>query len=326
MPRDSQNKILIISNEFDPTADCLVALFQHVGIECIRWPTTFFPLKSSLSVKIADGDVDGSIEIHGQTVPLSEIRSVWYRQGHPFGVSSVLSPNEKKFAESESNSAFSGLLRLVDCFWVNHPDKTRIASCKASQLKVAQELGFLVPKTLISNDPDRVRGFFAECDGQIVYKAFASGFVPMGEKVCLTSPVSKEHLDNIHLIQTSAGIFQENIHKQLDLRITVIGSTVFAVEIHSQEHERSAQDWRAGNIEDMRHCEHELPEQIKNLCLKFLDHFGLVFGAIDMILAPDGRYIFLENNPTGQFGWIEGRTGLPLTAAVAEMLIAGEVS
>jgi glutathione synthase/RimK-type ligase-like ATP-grasp enzyme len=323
MPQDSQNKILIISHEFDPHVDWMVAMLEYVGTQCIRWPTKFFPLESSLSIEIADGRVDGSIEIHGQTVALSAIRSIWYRQGYPFTVSSALPADERRFAESESNSAFSGLLRLVDCLWVNHPDKIRIASCKVLQLRVAQELGFLVPRTLISNDPDKVRGFFAECDGEIVYKAFASGFVSMGKKVCLTSTVSRKHLDKIDLIRTSAGIFQENIHKQVDLRITVIGRSVFAVEIHSQDEKRSVQDWRAGSVEDMRHCRHELPAEIERLCLAFLDHFGLVFGAIDMILTPDGRYIFLENNPTGQFGWVEGRTGLPLTAALAEMLIAG---
>ncbi|MEY2394400.1 MAG: hypothetical protein QOF94_745, partial [Acidobacteriaceae bacterium] len=267
MPHDSRNKILIISHEFDPHVDWMVALLEHIGVECIRWPTSFFPLRSSLSVEIAGGQVDGSIEIDGKIVAFSQIRSVWYRYGYSFVVSSGLSANVRRFAESEANSAFSGLMRLVDWFWVNHPDKVRIASCKVLQLSVAQELGFSVPKTLISNDPHKVREFFAECDGQIVYKAFTSGFVPMGDKVCLTSPVSKEHLDRIHLIQTSSGIFQENIPKRFDLRITVIGRRVFAVEIHSQAHEVSRQDWRAGKVEDMRHCEHELPMQIETLCL-----------------------------------------------------------
>lgn len=326
MPHDSQNKILIISHEFDPHVDFMVALLEEVGIPCIRWPTSFFPLKSSVSLEIADGQLDGLLEIQGKTVALSEIRSVWYRQGFSSVVSVTLSANEQRFAEREANAAFSGVMRLLDSFWVNHPDKVRVASCKASQLGVAQELGFTVPKTLITNDPDKVREFFAKCDGQIVYKAFLSGFVPMAEKVCFTSPVLKEHLDKIDLIQTSSGIFQQNISKRVDLRITVIGRRVFAVEIHSQEHERSRQDWRASNVETMRHCEHELPSQIENRCLRLLEHFGLAFGAIDMILTPDGQYVFLENNPTGQFGWVEGRTGLPLTAALAEMLIVGEIT
>jgi glutathione synthase/RimK-type ligase-like ATP-grasp enzyme len=326
MPPVSRNKILIIGHEFDPHADCMVASLEGLGIQCIRWPASLFPLRSFLRLEISDGQVDGSIEICGKTFSLGEIRSVWYRPTASFVVPQELSTSEQRFAQSEASSAFYGLMRVVDWFWVNHPDKVRIASCKALQLKVAKELGLLVPRTLITNDPDKVRGLFSECNGQIVFKAFGSGFVPMADKVCLTSAVLPEHLDKISLIKSSAGIFQENIPKRVDLRITVIGRRVFAAEIHSQEHAQSKQDWRAGSVEQMHHCEHALPSQIEDLCLRFLDYFGLAYGAIDMILTPDGRYVFLENNPIGQFGWVEGRTGLPLTAALAEMLTAGRVS
>lgn len=325
MFHNSRNTILIISKEFDPHVDWVVALFQRASVRCIRWPTSFFPLQSFLRYKIADGNVEGTIEIHGKTVDLREIRSVWFRHTTSFVLPPNLPDGEKRFVQSEADSAFYGLMRIGDWFWVNHPDKNRVASSKALQLKVAQDLGFSIPKTLITNDPDKVREFFSECDGQIVYKAFESGFYLTTHRGCYTAPVSKNHLENVQLIQNSGGIFQENISKRVDLRITVIGRRVFAVEIHSQDHERSKYDWRAGKMEDMRHYRHELPPQIEGLCLRFIEHFGLAFGAIDMILTPDGRYIFLENNPNGQFGWIEGRTGLPLTAALVEMLIAGRV-
>jgi hypothetical protein len=42
-----------------------------------------------------------------------------------------------------------------------------------------------------------------------------------------------------------------------------------------------------------------------------------------MIVTPSGQYVFLENNPNGQFGWIETKTGQPLTETLARMLIAG---
>jgi hypothetical protein len=31
--------------------------------------------------------------------------------------------------------------------------------------------------------------------------------------------------------------------------------------------------------------------------------------------------VFLEINPSGQYGWIEGLTGLPITQAIAELLV-----
>jgi hypothetical protein len=49
--------------------------------------------------------------------------------------------------------------------------------------------------------------------------------------------------------------------------------------------------------------------------MKFPDKL-LAYSAIDLLYAPDGRYIFLELNAVGQFGWLEGRTGIPLYATL----------
>jgi hypothetical protein len=50
---------------------------------------------------------------------------------------------------------------------------------------------------------------------------------------------------------------------------------------------------------------------------------GLVYGAIDLRLTPEGRYVFLEINPSGQFLYVEHATGQPITAALAKALIEG---
>jgi glutathione synthase/RimK-type ligase-like ATP-grasp enzyme len=47
---------------------------------------------------------------------------------------------------------------------------------------------------------------------------------------------------------------------------------------------------------------------------------GLVYGAIDMRRTADGRYVFLEINPAGQWLFIEERTKQPITSAVAGKL------
>ena len=47
---------------------------------------------------------------------------------------------------------------------------------------------------------------------------------------------------------------------------------------------------------------------------------GVSFGAVDMIVTPNDRYVFLEINPSGQFGWIEKLTGLPISRTIAEVL------
>jgi hypothetical protein len=51
-----------------------------------------------------------------------------------------------------------------------------------------------------------------------------------------------------------------------------------------------------------------------------LDWSGLMFGAFDFGLTADGAVWFYELNPGGQWAWLEEETGLPMTAAMADLL------
>jgi hypothetical protein len=42
---------------------------------------------------------------------------------------------------------------------------------------------------------------------------------------------------------------------------------------------------------------------------------------MDMIVTPDGEYKWIELNPAGQFLWIQERVGVPLTEAMANLLV-----
>jgi hypothetical protein len=59
------------------------------------------------------------------------------------------------------------------------------------------------------------------------------------------------------------------------------------------------------------------------MCRDLLTRLGLVFGCLDLIVTPDGRYVFLEINQMGQFLFIERWTGLPLLDTFAELLLQG---
>jgi glutathione synthase/RimK-type ligase-like ATP-grasp enzyme len=115
-------------------------------------------------------------------------------------------------------------------------------------------------------------------------------------------------------------IFQEYIEAKVDLRITVVGDDIFPAEIGSQE-----TSYRV----DFRMCMHEadirphvLPPAVAAKITDLMRALGLVYGAIDMRLTPDGEYVFLEINPAGQWLFIEQRTGQPITATLARYMIA----
>ena len=55
-----------------------------------------------------------------------------------------------------------------------------------------------------------------------------------------------------------------------------------------------------------------LPEQVEASLLRLMDRFGINFASLDMILTPEGEFVFLELNPNGAWLWLEFELGLPL--------------
>jgi glutathione synthase/RimK-type ligase-like ATP-grasp enzyme len=116
-------------------------------------------------------------------------------------------------------------------------------------------------------------------------------------------------------------IFQAYVPKRLEVRVTVVGSAIFPAEIHSQQTHRTRHDWRRYDHGETPYLPHALPGHVAERCLRLVAELGLCYGAIDLVLTPDGRYVFLEINPNGQYLWIEHATGMPISGAVCDLLL-----
>ena len=68
------------------------------------------------------------------------------------------------------------------------------------------------------------------------------------------------------------------------------------------------------------HKTHRLPGDVEALLLRLMDELNLQYGTIDMKVRENGEYVFLEINPQGQFLYVEIKTGMPITRAMAELL------
>lgn len=67
----------------------------------------------------------------------------------------------------------------------------------------------------------------------------------------------------------------------------------------------------------------DLPDRVEMALLTYLDHFELASGSFDFAVDKVGGLWWLELNPNGQWGWLEESTGLPMSAAFAELLTQG---
>ncbi len=219
------------------------------------------------------------------------------------------------FAANEANEALSGIWHSLDAFWVNDPGRDQIAHRKAFQLSVAQDVGLRIPHTLITNDPAEARAFVdARGYRSVIYKSFSATQRDWRE----TRLLRPEELDLLDNVRYAPVIFQEYVEAVYDLRVTVVGREIFAVAIHSQETEYKV-DFRM-DIASARIEAVALPQEVERGLHALMARLGLVYGAIDMRLTPDGRYVFLEINPAGQWLFVEQPSGQPIADAMARLL------
>ena len=319
--------VLIVTNKTDITADLVVLEFQRRGTPYARFNTEDFPQRVQISWEMNSHGIDGYIRLSHREIPLRDVISIWYRRPVAPEISeTVQSSMLREFAHRESQEALSGLWRTMSCFWMSCPDAINAASYKPRQLKIANALGLNVPRTLISNSPEDVERFQAEC-GQIIAKPLFSGDIPWGNKrkVVFTTPLSHDSDLAKESIQLAPTIFQEYVCKEIELRVTVVGRTVLAASINSQEVCEAVDDWRRASPNTLSFRPYELPPYLADQCVRLVATFGLTFGTIDIIKTPGGDFVFLELNPNGQWGWLENATGDPYTKTIATQLERGEV-
>ncbi len=334
----TKHQIIIVTSQIDPHADAMVLTLKALGHQPIRLNTEDIPLQTVLGFRLQGTDWHGSIKLrtNERVIDVSTIRSIWWRRPGMPRLPSDLSPQEREFAQAEIEHVLASLWASLDCYWVSFPANIRQASWKGEQLKRAAAFGFEVPRTLITNDPAEARAFYEECHHQMIFKVLADPFLgfhaasqanvqqppapPKGARTTLITPDKLALLDTVALVPCQ---FQEYIPKQLELRVTVIGDAIFVAEIHSQAHEKTSVDWRNYDV-SIPYRTGSLPPELAERCMAFVRSYGLNYSALDLILTPDGRYVFIENNPNGQFMFVEELVpDLKMRTALASCLIRG---
>lgn len=333
-----KDQIVIVTQTADPHTDDVIIALERKGYLPVRINTDEIPESARLTMAW-DNDLpfEATIDVlsSGRTMTAGAVRSVWWRRPAFFALPADLSPQESEFATAEIDHALRSLWASLDCYWVSEPEHIRQASWKGEQLLRARRLGFAVPRTLVTTDPDEARHFFYDCGKRMIYKVMTDpylGALSMNRKepglqldpyMTTTSVVTEAELDMLDSVCVAPCLFQEFVPKKFELRVTVIGGELFAAEIHSQEREETSTDWRS-DLADIPFRVATLPPPVAERCLAFVAGYGLNFSAMDIIVTPDDRYVFLENNPNGQFIFVEDKLPeLGMTDALAACLIRG---
>ncbi|MCJ2376058.1 hypothetical protein LNL84_04345 [Vibrio sp. ZSDZ34] len=262
---------------------------------------------------------DWSIDnISGQDIKAAYFR----RPGSPFDkLEQHYSSNVSRYLSLEWHAFLKSLYGRLEGKWLNSPNDISLAEDKPKQLLLAKQVGFSVPDNTITNDVIPALKLFNE--KPLIAKPLKQALIEEeSEKVIFTNQVENLELEDEESLKASPVIFQQEIAKACDLRVTVVGKNVFAVSIDSQVNEKTKVDWRKGGELHLKHEVVELPEEVKSYCVELTHLLGLKFGAIDLIRDATGKHWFLEINPNGQWAWIENQTRSPISQKIVEELIS----
>lgn len=316
--------VLIVTRSLDNEAPLAVAQAVEVrGERAYRFDTDLFP--TDLRVALDEGG-GGRISGPEGRLKLSEVSAVWYRRSATGArIPQGLDPQLRQPSVEESRRVVHGMLAALGAFQLDTIECVRRAEHKPLQLELARALGLEVPRTLTTNDPEAVRAFAERCPGGVVTKMMSSFAVydPRGqEQVVFTTPLRPEDLEDLEGLDLCPMTFQERITKALELRVTVVGTQVMAAAIDSQALPGAREDWRRKGLELIGAWQpYTLPEPVRVRILALMDALSLNYGAFDFIVTPEGRHVFLEVNPSGEFLWLMQRPGLPIADALADVLV-----
>lgn len=292
-----QPVVVVVTSRKDVPADMVV---RHLGGD--DFPTTVHRIDPAdmesgylrLDGQISNGRCSFSLIDPHRITHSDQIRSIWWRK-------------PSTTTRDEGHAQLEGVLRTLDNVrWLNHPDTITRAAHKPVQLIAAQKAGFNVPTLCLPASREGAKGFANTRATGVVAKTLAI----KGPVRYVTDDWETGFDDGPH------PALQTKVIKQCDVRLTVVGSKMFAASVHPPHGEL---DWRTVQ-EQAEYKPIDIPEAVTSSVYVYMGVQRLFYGAFDFAVDQDDRWWFLECNPNGQSGFIELSTGLPISRAVANWL------
>lgn len=315
--------ILLITSKEDVTTDLVVDKLNSSGADYYRFNTEDLGNNVSMSFEPQFRRVILFDEGKGTPFDLSTVRSVYYRRPKIPSPPSDLVPGEQQFVVNETASTLEGIYKyLDDKFWVSKVFAIRQAENKMYQQLIAGRFGLVTPRSIVTNNRDRAIEFL-RAYGECILKPIKTGFVSddANPKVIFTTLITNDDIFALERVRECPTYLQEHVVKIADVRVTVVGSSVFSAKIDSQATEDTRIDWRKGENINLKYEAIDLGPELNEACIKLTRYLGLQFGALDFILDKKGNYIFLEINPNGQWGWIQYRLNYDISGSISNLLI-----
>jgi hypothetical protein len=296
--------VLILGGTDDEHACYILEQLRLRGTDVEMLDSRWFPSRLGLAYDPVRGT--GMLRLpEGRCLSFEQISAVYWRCYNFVPPPPLPDPEQAYIAGNDARGLFESLLIQLPARWVNGWRAYQLHQTKPVQLARVAALGVPVPETLLTNDAWAVRDFVAR-HPQCIFKPVQGG--------AHTKHVTAEHLtdENLGNLEYAPVTLQEEV-PGTNIRVFVAGERVLACEVRTE-----ALDFR--DDQDPLITPHDLPADVAGWCVRVAGALDLLWTGIDLRLSPEGRYVFLEANPSPMFLGFESRSGLPLTNLLIGLL------
>jgi len=303
--------LLIYTTSFDTTIDLLL---HHMGeAQCFRYN---FDLWRDYKLDIGNGGFRIE-DPTGRSIDDTRTRKVLYRK--PFVTKDIDAQIDISDQDAYSEAELWYALReMINLLWASEKlvlvePRADMRVGKFVQMHVARRyfnvpdyhFGLGYPGPFLGGRPTIVKS--------LTFESVSGKNEP---RVLYTTRVREEELST-----DFPWMVQEYIEAKMDVTVAFVRDQLFAFELDRGPFLSRTVDWRELPVDATATMwrPHALPDQLEDAVFAFMHDLGLHFGRLDL-LHDGSRYVFLEVNPNGQWGWLdsEGKHGL-LEKIIAEV-------
>ena len=298
----SETPLRMVTSRVEEIGAPFILLNQREFANCEIW------------FEVNHGEVSGELRIGERTYKLQDFAAVYPRMMDDRFLPELSDEPPDSPLRTYCRSFHDTLIRWMEIAparVINRCAPMASNSSKPYQAQLIREHGFLIPETLITNDPELVRAFRAK-HGRVIYKSISA----MRSIVQVMDDEDEQRLEHIRWCPTQFQAFVDGTN----VRVHTIGGEVFPTAVQSEATDYRYAARQAGEPAALR--EVILSDELTEQCLQLSQSLGLEFAGIDLKVTPNDEVYCFEVNPCPAFSYYEGNTGQPISAAVARCLAA----
>ena len=328
--------ICILSQSFlEPTTEAVMDWLRAWKVPYVRINGDDIDRSGGPQYSISNRGVKATLTIDGGSIDPNQIKVVWYRRwayNNKYKKIEVYGdrPQQKKFNTQMFYQHLRSELQTVSDFlfsmlssasWLGHPSNSSLNKLKV--LKMASDLGLDIPDTLVTTDIDDLREFIKK-HGEVITKPASEVLLCMLDEwmqTTYTTVVNEEFLNDFPWKGEFPSLFQERLKKKYEVRTFYLDGKCYSMAMFTQRLADTETDFRRYTYEDpTRTVPYRLPARTEEAIRELMKAVKLDTGSIDLVRTVDGRLVFLEINPIGQFGMVSVPCNYFLEREVARSL------